>query len=254
MTTYVRHMTHDVTQLKAHSLKQATNTREQILDALNQLGNPQPHEIKEYLDRKKEKIEHDERERTLDYNEKHRSVKVHRITLRTIHRWLRTLSKQGLLEHIDSRYSLSEKYMSDIRYSGQLFATIATTQMSMSFPKHLSMNHRIKELLALFGFMLIYLFIEAARPIQNDMMNNKQKADLIVSWVENSIPTRGMFFDFLRLTAEKNTQYELNQETIDKLTKILQKLYPVWYKRILEERARFSKALVEWDRMKGYKQ
>jgi len=105
MKPYVRAMTRNVRGLKLFQTRQAFKTREGILNAISVLGNPQPHEIKGYLDRKSERPEH-KWGQVLDYDEIH--PKERKITMRTIHRWLRVLSKEGLVNHMDSRYSLSE--------------------------------------------------------------------------------------------------------------------------------------------------
>lgn len=255
MTSYVIAMTNDVRGLKAFLDSQAASTREEILTAITRLRNPQPHEIKRYLDSKvEEEIEQECKKGKIDYIDKDRFLKKYNVTLRTIHRWLRTLSKEGLLDHVDSRYSLSDKFVSDIRYSGQLFLFVAAIRLFEEH-KYTTMRSNVRELIAKFGLIVFYMFIEAARPITDKALNDGEKVRLIYSWLENSIPIRVMFDEFLDQYDEfkKSDSFALNERTIDKLSKVLREIYPNWYTMILRERKQFSKALIDWDKMKDYK-
>jgi hypothetical protein len=247
MTTYVVSMTHVVRGLKAFLDSQAASTRREILNAITHLGKPQPHEIKRYLDNQvEEEIEDECKKGKINYSDKNRRVKERYVTLRTIHRWLRTLSKESLLDHTDSRYSLSKKFVSDIRYSGNFFMYSPTGLLAQY-----NRNSSVRELIAKLGFILYYLFIEAARPIQDKALNEKQKVELIHSWLENAFSVSAIYAMFRDQYGDGD---QVSEKALNKLTKTLQRLYPSWYKIMEKERKQYSEGLVEWDRMRGYDQ
>jgi len=197
------------------SITTAATTEERILKALFELKNPMPHEIKKYLDD----------EKTILFEPKP-------ISLRHIQRVVKKLSNEGIVVHVDGRYSISQ---ADLRYVGGLFGHLA---LSYIFHRpHLStklpIDESLRKLVTGFGVFVFYMFVEASRPIEK--LGIKERRDSVKSWLQNSVPISDMFAKFIVMYSgglRDLFKYGLKKDTIHKLTQALEELYPYEYKQM----------------------
>jgi hypothetical protein len=210
----------------------AAITEQRILQAIFVLKNPRPHQIKKYLD------EHIPK----------------RLTLRHIHRVLQKLSSEGILVHVDGKYSISKP---DLRYVGGLFGKLALDCIFEN-SKQPAIKESLRKLITGFGVLVLYMFMEASRPTENDKPVDETNQETH-TWLQKSVPLEDMFThffityceftDFIKNPHEftKDTIYKieftdlknphkLRKDTIRELTRTLEEQYPYEYKQIQKAR------------------
>ena len=152
-----------ISRLVSYNKDLATRHKQSVLYAVGKLGNPLPKEVKKLLD---EGVENDFN--TNRYEKGHiteeeleKEVNEAKLNLRTVMRKLAELTKEGLLEHQNNRYSVSKKAQSDIRYYAQLFGLEALTRlMGAHYPELRPLKKNIDELVKIFGTYIVFCFIE----------------------------------------------------------------------------------------------
>ena len=156
-----------ISRLVSYNKDLATRHKQSVLYAVGKLGNPLPKEVKKLLD---EGVENDFN--TNRYEKGHiteeeleKEVNEAKLNLRTVMRKLAELTKEGLLEHQNNRYSVSKKAQSDIRYYAQLFGLEALTRlMGAHYPELRPLKKNIDELVKIFGTYIVFCFIEGCSP------------------------------------------------------------------------------------------
>jgi hypothetical protein len=145
--------------------------------------------------------------------------------------------KERIVREKNGRYYLSPKASLDIiRYFPQGFGDLALNCIC-HFPIK-SVEQSLNEFITRFGLFVAFAFIEAAHPIKDKNMNAADKDKLLQSWLDDAIPIRSMFDLFITLYIGKNNSTnELNKETIEKLTKILENNYSDVYQKLLKARS-----------------
>lgn len=127
----------------------------------------------------------------------------------------------------------------------------------------------IKNMVELFGVIMIYLFIEASRPFQdklkgkNKSMSNRDREDLVQYWANNAIPIGQMFYAFTmvfnwkapdrRILGDKlvprksydDPPGEMEQSQIDKCLRMLEHSYPDVYKDLVNAKDKFYEKLAK---------
>ena len=139
--------------------------KEVVLDAVRKLGNPLPKEIKKFSDEqaRNEVISNYYEQGHINKKELENKIKQGSLSMRTILRKLAELTKEGLLEHENNRYSVSKKAQSDIRYYAQQFGLMALTRiMGAHYPELFPLEKNLDELVKIFGIYIVFCFIEAA--------------------------------------------------------------------------------------------
>jgi hypothetical protein len=173
-----------IRKLKEFTEKESQTNRHVVLNAVNELGNPQVHEIKKFLDSKdyekarqdfknKKEIESETRKNSLD--------------IRTIHRKLNELVKAGLVEHdnISSRYSVITKallsdndYIANT-YGGNIFLEVWKNFPGVSkkgTPHHKPFEENFVEAVNKLGAFMAYVFIHLLEPLPPPDNNNQSPA------------------------------------------------------------------------------
>jgi hypothetical protein len=196
-----------INSLVKYNKDTAYSHKQLVLDAVRNLGNPLPKEINEFLD------EQAENEANSRYENGHISKKQlekeaneKKLSMRTILRKLAELTKAGLLEHQNNRYSVSKKAQSDIRYYAQLFGLEALTRlMGAHYPELFPLEKNIDELVKIFGTYIVFCFIEAARPTHSNdssttatatTTTNLEKDRLADSWIKGVFTPWNMYNSF----------------------------------------------------------
>jgi DNA-binding PadR family transcriptional regulator len=285
---------------------QAKENRQMILSAVKELGSCRPSEIRRYLHEKISQQVKEQYERSgISFSRKKMESEVENKTpnVRTIHRWLVELKKEKLIEHNNSKYSITDKAKSEIRYWAKEFGSFALSQLMYSyFPRISNLEENIDKLVEIFGFYTIYCFVEAARPAKDDSVasnsiTSSNRNDLSLSWTNEVFDHEEMFHSFLGIinslydddkvekiwseikidkdrggfidksgrqfipnvakrliddwkmslvdtlhirSKSNNTDYrspfELEEDTIEKITHMLKKNYPKYYNNIFHTR------------------
>ena len=226
MTTVVRPVTKEhIDRLVELNTKHADKTRQAVLDVLRQFEKPlSPHHIKKALDLKSE-IEI-RRECLQKYQrgtisgtelkgiisiKLHSMIKKRTLDIRTIHRKLAALVKEGLIENKKGEYSLTIKAKSDIRYFADKFGQSALSLlMSKYFPhSYATRNQSVQELVTLFGTYILFCFIETALPLDDNSRDTsrqrikkndiREKEHLVHSCLHNIISIESMYNSFLAI-------------------------------------------------------
>jgi hypothetical protein len=286
---------------------QAGENRQMILNAIRELGNCSPSEIRSYLHEKtSQQVKEHYEKNGLSFSKRKIEFEIEERTpvRRTIHRWLKALKKEKLIEHNNNKYSISDKAKSEIRYWAKEFGNFALSQLMYSyFPQMSNLEENIDTLVKIFGFYTVYCFVEAARPakdnnVTSNSMTSSNRNDLSLSWTNGVFDHEEMFHSFLGIinslydddkvekiwgetkidkdrggfidkggrqfipnvakrliddwkmslvdilyTRSKSnytdyrSPFELEEDTIEKLTRILKKNYPEYYNNISHTRS-----------------
>lgn len=224
---------HHVNRLIEYNKEHGEKIRQTVLDCIKFSEKISPKEIKHHFDDRadvevKKQYEKGEFSANVDFkNYKlfyahpavRKRVKEKRVTLRTIHRKLEGLTKEWLIENNGGEYSLSIRAKSDIRYFAKEIGERAIAKlMHIHHPMENTPEQNITKLVEIFGSIIVFCFIEAARPLKSKgytykiSMSNFDKDKLAKSWIHNFVKLDHMFLYFL--TALKN---QLN--TIDSKNK-----------------------------------
>jgi hypothetical protein len=237
--------------------EEAEENRESIMNAVRELDGASTREIQNYLEeitkqnnqrvkeeaqRKFENGEYTQLDRDKEIDKKSMMT----IDLRTIQRWVKELKKkEGLLEKKYSRYYLSEKAKNDVRYFPKEFGKSVLDRICDFYIG--SVEDDLAELVKRFSALILYTFIEAAAPVEDDSMSVEAKNKLAVSWIKDAIPTQTMFEYFLtRFKFESKKKKDVNgpivqldKKTIGELRDTFRSLYPQIHAPIMEVRESF---------------
>jgi len=212
-----------------------------VLNAIKELGNPMPNEIEKFLDKKAtEEVQKQYELGKITKREIPCKVKEETIDIRTIHRKLDILVQKGWVVHKESRYSVSEKALSDIRIYADIFGSglhnIACDSIFSG-----CLEREIKEFVECFGAQIVYTFLEAAFPVDDDSMTSTEKHEFTLTWVKNAIPIEQMFYRFIAhfLYLPKHDDVLMDSKTVRNLTHVFKKIYPEIHRKLLRDRHRF---------------
>jgi hypothetical protein len=218
------------------------------------------------------------------------------LSLRMIQRYLPKLEKEGVLGHLSNEYFILHKGL----YFAQDFGSaILNVIMETHYPTLYVFEDNLRRLIELFGVYMIYCFIEASRPLGEEMVL-KSAADsdrLSDFWAKEMVDVDGMYRSFLTAlqnqpddnkdvkrnlksletdqkkglvdyygkkifwpptTADFSRElfikipyslddyparplYSLDHNKINKITKILQKRYSLFYDKFEDVRKRYGK-------------
>jgi hypothetical protein len=123
-------------------------------------------------------------------------AKKNSLVRETIQRKLKKLVNKGLVVRQGYKYTLSKTAMTEIRYFdpslGKKFGYgFLLTLLDVYYPDRKSLEDRIKEIILIFGFHVLYSLVESCRPIdyksEDKYLENYTKDLIIESWFKNSI-------------------------------------------------------------------
>jgi hypothetical protein len=188
---------------------------------------------------------------------------------RTMRKWLSILAKEGVLDHHDNQYSLTDKAKSDKRNFPELVGdSIISSLMLIHKPTVHNAEHNIRQLVESFGFYLLWCFAQGAKPL-DESMSPKSKDGVVINWVEKCVNPLNVFeyflaaiqhqefddtkvitqekeaspstdyFCFMKLlsrtknpASEAGPKYELPEQTCDEILNLLRRIYPEYWKII----------------------
>src|SRR6187200_1555414 len=191
VSSTVTHMT-----LIVSSLDKGEKNRQKIIDAIIKLKNPQPSEIMKHINNKLKEEAQEKYQGKIGGSKKKRYIEDNTMAMRTILRHLLALTEQGLLEHNDSRYSLSPN--ADVRFFANLFA-LGVFRYIGDFPVKRPLEDNVVEFINRIGAVIFYAFIQTARPIEDDSMSRAEKENLTSTWIQNAIPIYDLYKLFFLL-------------------------------------------------------
>ena len=244
-------MTNDnIKKLIEYTIEQSYESKVLVYQAIKELVNPFPRDIKKYLDdmaRKRVKEEEQRSELPYSEDEFENKVKDRTIVMRTILRKLNELEQNKLIVKKEGRYLLSDTVLSNIKYyGGELFGRYAVSAIKHyhgHYP-YLTFEENFNALIDIFGAYLMFCFIEAARPItdnyngrgdgnshgnsnhlkdiskQRPSMTNYEKDKLASSWIKEVIDPFGLYTLFIDVFK--------NQLDDDQVKLIRKRKVPLW--------------------------
>jgi hypothetical protein len=226
--------------LHVSSLDKGEKNRQMIIDAIIKLKNPQPSEIMKHINNKlKEEAQEKYQLGKIDGSKKRIYIEDNTMAMRTILRHLLALTEQGLLEHNDSRYSLSPN--ADVRWFANLFA-LGVFRYIGGIPVKRPLEDNVVEFINRIGAVIFYAFIQAARPIEDDSMSRAEKENLTSTWIQNAIPIYDLYKLFFAYFAPDDIKYDqtrpdyiMDMNTPRKLMQTFKKLYPEVYEGLTEQ-------------------
>jgi len=212
-----------------HKERQAKENRDAVLNSVRELVTASSVRIKDHLDLKSTQLNQQVKERAErmyekgEVTEKEKLEYVNKqttksIDLRSIQRWLKILTREGLLNKTGNTYFLSEIAKSDIRYFPQFFGGSTLAQLLQHLYSIKTKEQRLSELINIFGLYTLYCFVEAAKPVENDFMNEVEKDKLLLSWIEGVFsPLQMSFYLFLAaIKHEQEKEYKELRKTLKK--------------------------------------
>jgi hypothetical protein len=133
-----------------------------------------------------------------------------------------------------------------MRYlNARIFGRQLLNSLSIQGYTQLTTEQYITELIQRFGALVVYSFIEGARPFEDNSLNVYERDNLVESWIQNAIPIQDMFTYFHSIFSKRNiSEYdpetecinELDNETIGMLVQALKKKYPKIYESMYHTR------------------
>lgn len=214
------------------------NQNTKVFDVIVELKSPAPKDIKKYLDSKaQEKAKKEYEDGLITSNQRKQLVDRETMSMRTILRKLKVLKRRGLIQSEKHRYFISKEIRSDFRYYDTSFGKYALRHI-MNFPINKDEANFLNQLVRRFGAFLLYMFIQASKPVKDPTFNAGQRDKLIMSWLRDSIPldkmytyfqlplcARGRDVDYQIMTG-KRSSYELDEEKYSSISETFFKLYP----------------------------
>jgi hypothetical protein len=126
-----------------------------------------------------------------------------RVTQRTVQRAARALKQLNIIYKKGRYFSLSPNAFTEVRYFSDDFAAPALSSITY-FPLK-TIEQSLEELVVRYGSLIIFVFIEAARPINyTSPSGDIDKKKLFDSWLQNALPIREMFDYFFSLYRGRN--------------------------------------------------
>jgi hypothetical protein len=225
-----------------------SRNRTKILNALMELGNSYPFEIKNYLDNQADRLI-ENRYNILSESQKKVLIKKATISERSIFTWLRKLVKQGLVIHEDNKYRLSNQFYSDTEFTAGLFGLNILSNI-LARPIDPNSDESIAQTVNCFGVFIIYILSYCLQPIQetNYTTDKKQLEDMRIMWVNNAISPEHMLtilreqLGLLKISSTTKAKagskkikfQELAKEKYQKLIHHLEVKYPEIFSKINE--------------------
>jgi hypothetical protein len=238
VTTVVVVMTSEHVQaLNRYNEKHGQLTKQAVFNALRIAGDEPvpPHFIKELLDLKAlsdKELRKQYEEGIIDSQELEDKAKHKMVDIRTIHRKLHELTREGLVDNKNGKYALSLKAKSDIRYFAREFGNKALFSFMDNFVlDENNIKQNISNLIKIFGTYVVHCFIEASRPVSDNIASSATDMysthALISRYLDNVFPVDIMYDYFLcmvKYTFDKNENKEqryisLSQQFNNKLSK-----------------------------------
>jgi hypothetical protein len=238
VTTDVRVVTLDhIEQLNRYNERRGQLTKQAVLNALRLAGNEPvpPHFIKQLLDLKAlsdKELHKQYEEGNITLQELQVKAKHKMVDKRTIHRKLRELTREKLVDNKGGKYALSINSKSDMRYFAREFGNTALFSfMDSFFPNEKDIEQNISNLIRIFGTYVMYCLIEASRPVSDNIASSAvdmySTHALISKYLNNVFPTEIMYDYFLGIIKyifDKNENKEqkylsLSQQFNNKLPK-----------------------------------
>jgi hypothetical protein len=192
-----------------------------------------------------EKFENDELHSRKEMEYYISSNKKETISIRTIQRCIK---KDKRIKNENDRYYVTDDARNETKYiDARVFGNEVFGMLKVPIANGTTstVEQILLELVQAYGAFVIYAFIEAARPFEDDSLDPYERDMLAESWIQNAIPIEGMFTSFhAKFTDKQHRNYdpeteslnELDNETIKRLTQALKKKYPVFYKDMYRAR------------------
>ena len=232
------------------------DNKQVVFDALLALGElSTAREIREYLDSKTQEInkeielkakkmfENDELHSPKDVKNYISNRKRKTMSIRTIERRIR--EDKRIRKKYD-RYYVADKARDEIKYlNARILGNELLKNLSIQSYTKLTVEQYISELVQRFGALVVYSFIEGARPFEDNSLNAYERDRLVESWIQNAIPIQAMYTYFHAIFSNRNIEEydpetesmdELDNENIMTLVKALKKKYPYIYENMYRAR------------------
>lgn len=187
--SYVSHFDYHYYALNHFKKVQFDSNRQEILNTLRILGKASPEQILKYFEKRNHEAALKLYENgVMTREEMENYCKERTMSKRTIHRHLSSLQKKGWIEHIGDNYSLAEKVKNDLIYWSHEFGDfVLYALMRNYYPKLLTFEQNIEELIKIFGLYVLYCLAKAAQPPPDENLNSKDnlldRDKLVVSWI-----------------------------------------------------------------------
>ncbi len=153
------------------------------------------------------------------------------MSLVTVKHWCKELTKEGIVDHKDNKYSISHKAAKELRYFATMFNSQSLYYLSQFPLKNTEKN--IQEFVTRFGALMIYAFIIAASPFKD---KTADKDRIIMNWIQHAIPITKMFqyffAAFVSVPKADGTLYELDSGKVAELSAALKSCYPDIYESL----------------------
>ena len=177
-----------IVQIRKHA---SAENKWKILEVIRTLESkhPRPVDIYNYLyeeNLNKVRKDHEDGSILLKHSGTIEAIAKKKImNIRTIHRKLKDLEKEGLIHHKGQRYFLTEIARDDIRsfkkeYAEE-FGIIALSSIMEVHSPTPDLKINLEHLIKLFGLYVIFFLIEACRPLKIPTKGNSKKYDYIPS-------------------------------------------------------------------------
>jgi hypothetical protein len=205
LTTVVRPVTIEHTKrLSAYNIEHGDRTKQAVLNTIKWVGRPvSPHEITDiFYSNIHSELNHEYESGRISKKKLNKNTREQAITIRTVHRKLSSLVREGLLHRASGKYELTSKAKSDVRYFAQEVGNDILTELMYTYiPAAYSLEKNVDFMVRLFGVYLLFCFIETARPVshvkENDQIYGPSKHEVISSCLQHLVRVEDMFDYFL---------------------------------------------------------
>ena len=211
-------VSHNVTRksiryaIQSRKIEEEEGTQK-ILGILMTYGSCSPHQIKKHLDESARQTAQSRYENgEINKEQIEKIVEENSMVRETIQRKLKKLVTVGKIVKNDTKYSLSEISLTDIRFfdpkMGKEYGFgFLLSLLGFYFPIDKDLKTRVKEIISILGFYLFYSLIESCRPINFEFVDknaeNKTKDYIAYQWFSNSLNPTTILDSFISLISRE---------------------------------------------------
>lgn len=144
--------------------------------------------------------------------------------------------------HNEIRYRKPELFRDDIlRAAFQNFPSRFKVDTKKSSVSQVDPSKIMNEYIKRFGALIIFAFIEAARPFEDNSMSIRERGYLVTDWISNAIPLQEMFHYFraefapTKAHRRNKSSNEIESSQINYIFEIFKKTNPDICKNLIHE-------------------
>jgi len=163
------------------------------------------------------------------------------LSLKTVQRYLKDprVIKEGWNYRVNDKARFETKYLKPEDFALDMYHEFIGGK-SLGVDKAEIMKEFVMDI----GALMVFTFIEASRPFEDNSFSARDRNELVQYWVKNAFPTINLFFAFQAYFSEHDrtkragakAPNEIDNLNLKKILEIFERAYPERYKNLLQAR------------------